>query len=111
MSQDLNIVNAAVDAALPIALTELAEMIAIPSVAAKSDSPMAEGAAKVAELLINKLQLVTKRIHLSRRTHDVSVVDHQNVGLDPLEQELLDVIPKGRDRRGACRVLLDDQTS
>jgi acetylornithine deacetylase/succinyl-diaminopimelate desuccinylase-like protein len=51
MSQDLNIVNAAVDAALPTALTELAEMIAIPSVAAKSDSPMEEGAAKVAELL------------------------------------------------------------
>ena len=51
MSHDLNIVNAAVDAALPTALTELAEMIAIPSVAAKSDSPMEEGAAKVAELL------------------------------------------------------------
>jgi acetylornithine deacetylase/succinyl-diaminopimelate desuccinylase-like protein len=42
--------DAAVEAALPAALDELAELIAIPSVAAKSGSPMREGAEAVARL-------------------------------------------------------------
>ena len=42
---------AAINAALPRALAELAEIVAIPSVAAKSDSPMTECAHAVAALL------------------------------------------------------------
>jgi acetylornithine deacetylase/succinyl-diaminopimelate desuccinylase-like protein len=43
--------SAAVEAALPKAIRELAELVAIPSVAAQPGSPMAECAEKVAELL------------------------------------------------------------
>ena len=51
MSMNLSDVDGAVDASLPQALIELAQMVAIPSVAAKSDSPMREGAEAVAMLL------------------------------------------------------------
>ncbi len=47
---DLSALDAAVEAALPAALDELAELVAIPTVAAKPDSPMREGAEAVARL-------------------------------------------------------------
>lgn len=47
---DFSALDAAVEAALPAALEELAEIISIPTVAAKSDSPMREGAEAVARL-------------------------------------------------------------
>jgi len=43
--------DAAVDATLPVALEALAALVAVPSVAAKPDAPMEEGARAVADLL------------------------------------------------------------
>lgn len=48
---DLHALDAAVEAALPRALDELARLVAIPTVAAKPDAPMTDGAEAVAELL------------------------------------------------------------
>jgi acetylornithine deacetylase/succinyl-diaminopimelate desuccinylase-like protein len=50
-SDELISLDTHVEAALPRALEELAQMVAVPSVAAKPDSPMREGAEVVATLL------------------------------------------------------------
>ena len=56
---NLEKLDAAVEAALPRALADLEKLVAIPTVAANPDSPMAEGAALVAELYAERGFLTT----------------------------------------------------